>query len=80
MTGLLGLAGLGLCIAGGVLATTEGANQDMATALRRAGVCVYAGIFVILLGVHIGTWTYRWHLRSYRRSVRSFLHRPFHPF
>lgn len=70
--GLLGLAGLALCIAGGVLATTEGANQDVATALRRAGVCVYAGVFAILIAVHIGTWTYRWHLRSYRRSVSSF--------
>ena len=74
--GLLGLAGLGLCIAGGVLATNEDTNQDMATALRRAGVCVYAGIFAILLGVHVGTWTYRWHLRSYRRSVSPSLHCP----
>jgi len=75
--GLLGLAGLGLCIAGGVIATQD-ADQNVATALRRAGVCVYAGIFAILIAVHIGTWTYRWHLRSYRRSVSSFPFCPLH--
>jgi len=66
--GLLGLAGLGLCIAGGVIAM-QTADQTLPAALRRAGVGIYAGIFAILIPVHIGTWTYRWHLRSYRRSL-----------
>jgi len=67
--GLLGLVGLALCIAGGVLGTQPTANQNIASTLRRAGVCVYAGMYVILFGTHIGTWTYRWHLRSYRRNL-----------
>lgn len=69
LIGVLGLAGLGLCIAGGVLGIQATANQNLATILRRAGVCLYAGMYVILFMVHIGTWTYRWHLRSYRRNV-----------
>ncbi|KDR85289.1 hypothetical protein GALMADRAFT_234063 [Galerina marginata CBS 339.88] len=69
LIGILGLGGLGLCIAGGVLGGQAAANQNLATILRRAGVCVYAGIYVILFMAHIGTWTYRWHLRSYRRSL-----------
>ncbi|CAA7259973.1 unnamed protein product [Cyclocybe aegerita] len=69
LVGLLGLAGLGLCIAGGVLGAQAAADQNTATTLRRAGVGVYAGIYVILLIVHIGTWSYRWHLRSYRRNL-----------
>ncbi|KAF8912948.1 hypothetical protein CPB84DRAFT_490748 [Gymnopilus junonius] len=69
--GIVGLAGLGLCIAGGVLGGEAAGNHDVATALRRAGICLYAGIYVMLFAVHIGTWTYRWHLRSYRRSLLS---------
>ncbi|KAF8973542.1 hypothetical protein BDZ97DRAFT_1690735 [Flammula alnicola] len=65
LIGFLVLGGLGVCIAGGVIS----ANQNLATALRRAGVCIYAGVYVILFMVHIGTWTYRWHLRSYRRNL-----------
>ncbi|PPQ88083.1 hypothetical protein CVT25_014381 [Psilocybe cyanescens] len=69
LIGILGLAGLGLCVAGGILNGQAAADQNLATSLRRAGVCIYAGIYVILFGVFIGTWTYRWHLRSYRRSL-----------
>jgi len=69
LIGGLGLGGLALCIAGGVLGTQATANQNLATILRRAGVCVYLGMYLILFMVHIGTWTYRWHLRSYRRNL-----------
>jgi len=69
LIGVLGLGGLALCIAGGVLGTQAAANQNLATILRRAGVCVYLGMYLIILMVHIGTWTYRWHLRSYRRNL-----------
>jgi len=67
--GLATLVGLGLCIAGGVLGGQIAANHHTATLLRRVGVCIYAGVYVALFAVHIGTWTYRWHLRSYRRNV-----------
>ena len=69
LIGLLALIGLALCIAGGVLGLHTAANQVMAASLRRAGVCLYAAVFLIMIPVHIGAWTYRWHLRSYRRSV-----------
>ena len=69
IVGLLGLAGIGVCVAGGILGTQATANQNVASILRRVGVCMYAGIYVIIVGTHIGTWTYRWHLRSYRRNV-----------
>lgn len=72
LIGLLGFIGLGLCIAGGVLGTHRDADQVMAASLRRAGVCLYAAVYLILIPIHIGAWTYRWHLRSYRRSVSSY--------
>ena len=68
VVGLLGLIGLALCLAGGILGT-QNSNQRTATILRRVGVCVYAAMYAILVPVHIGTWSYRWHLRSYRRNV-----------
>ena len=70
LTGLLGLAGLGLVVAGGVLGNPQTPSKEtMATALRRAGTCLYAATYVVLFITHIGAWTYRWHLRSYRRSL-----------
>ncbi|KAH9486689.1 hypothetical protein JR316_0000754 [Psilocybe cubensis] len=69
LIGIFGLGGMGLCIAGGILNGESTANQSLAVALRRAGVCIYAGMYVIIFAVFIGTWTYRWHLRSYRRSL-----------
>ncbi|KAF4623483.1 hypothetical protein D9613_002065 [Agrocybe pediades] len=67
--GIAILVGVGLCIAGGVIGGQAAANQHTATLLRRVGVCIYAGVYVALFAVHIGTWTYRWHLRSYRRNL-----------
>jgi len=69
LIGLLGLIGLGLCVAGGVLGMNKDANQVIAATLRRAGVCIYAAVFINLIPVHIGAWTYRWYLRSYRRNL-----------
>ncbi|KAF9524080.1 hypothetical protein CPB83DRAFT_641078 [Crepidotus variabilis] len=70
VVGAFGLVGLALCLAGGVLgAKPDAANQTIPTILRRAGVCIYAAVYLFLFATHIGTWTYRWHLRSYRRSL-----------
>jgi len=69
LTGILGLGALGMVIAGGIL----GDNVDKAStgrALRQAGVCLYAVMYIILTAVQMGAWTYRWHLKSYRRNVR----------
>jgi len=69
LTGGLGLVGLALCIAGGVLGTHPNANQVMAASLRRAGVCVYAAVFLCLVAVHIGAWTHRFNLKRHRHSM-----------
>ncbi len=71
VVGFLGLVGLALCLAGGILGM-QNTDQKMAMILRRAGVCIYAAMYAIIVPVHIGTWSYRWHLRSYRRNVSVF--------
>ena len=72
MLGLLGLMGLALSIAGGVLGSpTSLSNGAVALSLREAAAGLFAGFFVIDLLANMGTWMYRWHLRSYRRNVRQ---------
>ena len=71
MLGMLGLVGLALSIAGGVLGSSMSVSHTKAgLALREAAAGIYAGFYVIAFMAHIGAWTYRWHLRSYRRYVR----------
>lgn len=68
--GLLALAALGVTIAGGILGTHVAPNQgNIGFILRRVGSGIYGGIYILLVLVHIGAWTYRWHLKSYRRRV-----------
>jgi len=68
--GLLGLVGLALSIAGGVLGSpTSPSHSTVALKLREAAAGIYAAFFVIDLLAHIGAWTYRWQLRSYRRHL-----------
>lgn len=59
---------MALCIAGGVLSTKNG-SPNTAIAVRRAGVCILAVLYVALFMAHLGSWTYRWYMRSYRRNV-----------
>lgn len=65
---MLGLISLALCIAGGVL-STKSAHPSTALAVRRAGVCILAGLYVFLFLAHLGSWGYRWYMRTYRRNV-----------
>ncbi|KAF8807678.1 hypothetical protein BYT27DRAFT_7189766 [Phlegmacium glaucopus] len=68
--GVLGLVGLALSIAGGVLGSPASlSHSKVALILREAAAGVYAGFYVVVFMVHIGAWTYRWHLRSYRRRL-----------
>jgi len=67
--GLLGLVGLALSIAGGVLGSPTSLHSTVALRLREAAAVVYAVFFVIDVFAHIGAWTYRWQLRSYRRNL-----------
>lgn len=70
--GVLGLIGLGLSIAGGILGSPVApANANIGVILRRTGACVYGGVYVLLLAAFFGTFSYRWHLRSYRRNVST---------
>ncbi|EDR15717.1 uncharacterized protein LACBIDRAFT_300942 [Laccaria bicolor S238N-H82] len=66
--GLLGLISLALSIAGGVL-STKSAHPSTALTLRRAGVCILAGLYVFLFLAHLGSWGYRWYMRTYRRNL-----------
>ena len=64
--------GLALSIAGGVLGSpTSLPSSKVALTLREAAAGLYTGFFVIDFFAHIGAWTYRWYLRSYRRNVRK---------
>ena len=68
--GLITLVGLGLTIAGGILGSPVSPNTGNAGwILRRAGACVYAAVYLLLILAFFGTFSYRWHLRSYRRNV-----------
>ena len=65
------MAGVGVGAAGGAIGDMANANTSLATALHRAGVCIFVAAYIFIAGLHIAAWTYRWHLRSYRRSVST---------
>ncbi|KAF5337230.1 hypothetical protein D9611_003452 [Ephemerocybe angulata] len=68
--GILGLIGMGLTIAGCVLGSSVAPNSGSAGwILRRAGASVYGAVYIFLLLAFFGTFSYRWHLRSYRRNL-----------
>jgi len=69
MLGLLALVGLALSIAGGVLGSPTSLSQKVALTVREAAAGVFAGFYVIVFFAHIGAWTYRWQLRTYRRNL-----------
>lgn len=72
MLGVLCLVALALTIAGGVLGSpTSLSPSKSALTLREAAAGLFAAFFVIDFFANIGAWTYRWHLRSYRRKVRK---------
>ncbi|KAF9056461.1 hypothetical protein BJ165DRAFT_1522368 [Panaeolus papilionaceus] len=66
--GIATLAALGLTIAGGII-NARPAQQNTGLILRRAGASLFAAVYVSLFLTHVGTWSYRWHLRSYRRNL-----------
>lgn len=67
---VLALAALGLTIAGDLLGTHVAPSQGhIGFILRRVGAGIYGGLYILLVMVHLGAWTYRWHLKSYRRRV-----------
>ena len=70
--GLLGLISLALSIAGGVLGT-KSAHPSTALTVRRAGISILAGLYVFLFLAHLGSWGYRWYMRTYRRNVSEFI-------
>lgn len=69
LVGLVILAGIGLTTAGGILGIQAHSNHNSAKVLREIGNILYAISYVCLFIAHVGTWTYRWHLRSNRRNV-----------
>lgn len=68
--GVLALVGLALSIAGGALGSPTSLSQSkVGLSLREAAAGIYVGFYVGAFLAHIGAWTYRWQLRSYRRSL-----------
>lgn len=67
---LLTFVGLGLSIAGGILGSTVSPNTgNVGSILRKAAACIYGGVYILLVMAYFGTFSYRWHLRSYRRNL-----------
>lgn len=72
--GVIGLIGIGITVAGGVLGTHVSPDQGpIGLILRRVGAGIFAGLYVLLFLAHIGAWTYRFQMRHYRRKVSSHL-------
>ncbi|KAG5646042.1 hypothetical protein DXG03_004465 [Asterophora parasitica] len=70
IAGGLVMAGLGLCIAGGLLGTHVSPDKgDVGLILRRASAGVFAGVYVVLFLLHLGCWTYHFQMRNYRRKL-----------
>jgi len=68
--GILGLIGLGLSIAGGILGSEISPNTgNTGWILRRVAACIYGAVYFCLVLAFFGTFSYRWHLRSYRRNL-----------
>jgi len=73
--GILALVGLGLNIAGGILGShVSPKTANAGYILRRAGASVFGLVYILILLAFFGTFSYRWHLRSYRRNVSPFIH------
>lgn len=75
ISGFLGLVGLALSIAGGVLGSpTSLSRNKVGLTLREVAAGIYAGFYVIAFFAHTGAFTYRFYLRTYRWKVRKTLH------
>ena len=69
--GFLAIAALAISIAGDDLGTDLAHPSQAHTGmiLRRAAAIIFGFLWVLLVFVHIGCWTYRYYLRSHRRRV-----------
>ena len=68
---LVVVAAVIFAIAGGLLGSHVAPKHGSAgLALRRMGACVFALSFLLIVFVHFGALTYRWHIRAHRRQVK----------
>ncbi|KAF8656380.1 hypothetical protein AX16_002567 [Volvariella volvacea WC 439] len=66
--GFFCLIALILNVVGGVLGSEVSPNTATVGAiLRQAGACLYAAIWLLLFLLILGLWTYRYHMKRYRR-------------
>ncbi|KAF8898493.1 hypothetical protein BD779DRAFT_1484235, partial [Infundibulicybe gibba] len=66
------LAALGVSIAGGLLGTHVSPTQGTTGwILRRAGSGIFGAAYILIFIAHGAAWSYRHHLRSYRRRLLS---------
>jgi len=65
--GLVALIGIVLTIPGGLLGTHVSPKQGhTGLTLRRVSAGIFAGLYVVLFFAHLGCWTYRFQMRTYR--------------
>ena len=68
--GLIAVIGIVLTIPGGLLGTHVNPKQGhTGLTLRRVSAGVFAGLYVVLFFAHLGCWTYRFQMRTYRFKV-----------
>ncbi|KAF8221768.1 hypothetical protein L208DRAFT_1446915 [Tricholoma matsutake] len=67
MFGFLALIALALTIPGGIVGTHVKPGQGhVGLTLRRVSAGIFAGLYVLLFLAHLGCWTYRYQMRTYR--------------
>lgn len=72
MFGFLALIALALTIPGGIVGTHVKPGQGhVGLTLRRVSAGIFAGLYVLLFLAHLGCWTYRYQMRTYRFKVGS---------
>jgi uncharacterized membrane protein len=64
---IVGMVALALTIIG--ISTTSSSSQSSANTERRVGVLLFAGLYIVSVGVAVMQWVNRYRLMKYRKQV-----------
>ncbi|PFH54748.1 hypothetical protein AMATHDRAFT_134274 [Amanita thiersii Skay4041] len=68
--GLVTLVALGIMVAGCLLGSPVNPSKgEVGSILRKVGSCMFGALYVGVVLVHFGAFSFRWHLRWYRRKL-----------
>jgi len=68
--GLLTIIAMALSIAGGVNQnSSKPSNVNTGKTLRRVGAAIFAGVYILLVIVHIASWSYRFVIMRHRQTL-----------